>query len=159
MKSTLCDPMDCSVPGFSVHGIFQAIVLEWIAISFSRDLPNSGLEPGLPHCRQTLYHLSHQGSPQINSPSPLKVCCSWYYYSYLSYCMISLYWFMSCNICPLNSWSWALNLIVTTLRIKIFFSENCKVWTKYWLWSAHVAFTRASEEVRSLQCLQSCWLG
>ena len=30
----LCDPMDCSLPGSSVHGIFQAIVLEWIAISF-----------------------------------------------------------------------------------------------------------------------------
>ena len=33
---TLCDPMDCSLPGSSVHGIFQAIVLEWIAISASR---------------------------------------------------------------------------------------------------------------------------
>ena len=33
---TLCDPMDCSLPGSSVHGIFQAMVLEWIAISFSR---------------------------------------------------------------------------------------------------------------------------
>ena len=33
---TLCDPMDCSLPGSSVLGIFQAIVLEWIAISFSR---------------------------------------------------------------------------------------------------------------------------
>ena len=33
---TLCEPMDCSLPGSSVHGIFQAIVLEWIAISFSR---------------------------------------------------------------------------------------------------------------------------
>ena len=33
---TLCDPMDCSLPGSSVHGIPQAIVLEWIAISFSR---------------------------------------------------------------------------------------------------------------------------
>ena len=32
----LCDPMDCSLPGFSVHGIFQARVLEWVAISFSR---------------------------------------------------------------------------------------------------------------------------
>ena len=32
---TLCDPMDCSLPGSPVHGIFQAIVLEWIAISFS----------------------------------------------------------------------------------------------------------------------------
>ena len=33
---TLCDPRDCSLPGSSVHGIFQAIVLERIAISFSR---------------------------------------------------------------------------------------------------------------------------
>ena len=33
---TLCDPMDCSLPGSSVHGIFQAIVLEWTVISFSR---------------------------------------------------------------------------------------------------------------------------
>ena len=33
---TLCDPMHCSLPGFSVHGIFQARVLEWVAIAFSR---------------------------------------------------------------------------------------------------------------------------
>ena len=33
---TLCNPMDCSLPGFSVHGIFQARVLQWVAISFSR---------------------------------------------------------------------------------------------------------------------------
>ena len=33
---TLCDPMDCSLPGSSVHGIFQARILEWGAISFSR---------------------------------------------------------------------------------------------------------------------------
>ena len=32
----LCDPMDYSLPGFSVHGIFQARILEWVAISFSR---------------------------------------------------------------------------------------------------------------------------
>ena len=36
---TLCDPMDCSLPGFSVHGIFQARILEWAAISFSRGSP------------------------------------------------------------------------------------------------------------------------
>ena len=34
---TLCNPMDCSLPGSSVHGIFQARVLEWFAISFSRE--------------------------------------------------------------------------------------------------------------------------
>ena len=33
---TLSDPMDCSLPGSSVHGIFQARVLEWVAIAFSR---------------------------------------------------------------------------------------------------------------------------
>ena len=32
---TLSDPMDCSLPGFSIHGIFQARVLEWGAIAFS----------------------------------------------------------------------------------------------------------------------------
>ena len=35
--STLCDPMDCSPPGSSVHGISRAIILEWVAISFSRE--------------------------------------------------------------------------------------------------------------------------
>ena len=33
---TLCDPMDCSPPGSSIHGVLQAIILEWVAISFSR---------------------------------------------------------------------------------------------------------------------------
>ena len=33
---TLCNPMDCSPPGFSVYEIFQARILEWVAISFSR---------------------------------------------------------------------------------------------------------------------------
>ena len=32
----LCNPIDCSLPGSSVHGIFQARILEWVAISFSR---------------------------------------------------------------------------------------------------------------------------
>ena len=33
---TLCDPMDCSPPGSSVHGVLQAEILEWVAIPFSR---------------------------------------------------------------------------------------------------------------------------
>ena len=35
-RLTFCDPMDCSLPGLSVHGIFQARILEWVAISFSK---------------------------------------------------------------------------------------------------------------------------
>ena len=45
---TFCHPTDCSSPGSSVHGILQARILEWIAISFSGDLPDSGMEPGSP---------------------------------------------------------------------------------------------------------------
>ena len=48
---TLCDPMDCSPPGSSAHGIFQARILEWIALSFSRgegDLSDPGVEPMSP---------------------------------------------------------------------------------------------------------------
>ena len=45
---TLYDPRDYSPPGPSVHGILQARIMEWVAISFSRDLPNPGIEPGSP---------------------------------------------------------------------------------------------------------------
>ena len=117
---TLCNPMNYNPPGSSVHGILQARILEWVAISFSimshmcnalyvcicmkwtllswvwlfatswmvafqspvsmdspgqntrvggRSLlqgifPTQGSNSGLPHCRQILYHVSHQGSPQ-----------------------------------------------------------------------------------------------
>ena len=44
-RSVLCDPMDYSPPVFSVHGILQARILEWVAISFSRDLPDPGIKP------------------------------------------------------------------------------------------------------------------
>ena len=44
----LCDPVDQSPPDSSVHGILQARVLEWVAISFSRDLSNPGIKPRAP---------------------------------------------------------------------------------------------------------------
>ena len=48
---TLYDPMNCSLPGSSIHGIFQARISEWVTISFSRDLPNPGIEPRSPAWR------------------------------------------------------------------------------------------------------------
>ena len=45
---TLCNPMDCSLPGSSIHGLFQARVLEQAAISFSRGASNPGIKPGSP---------------------------------------------------------------------------------------------------------------
>ena len=45
---TLCDPMDSSPPGSSVHRASQVRILEWVAISFSRDLLDPGIEPQSP---------------------------------------------------------------------------------------------------------------
>ena len=50
---------DYSLPGSFVHGILQARILEWVAITFSK---GSDSNQGLLHCRQILYHLSHQGT-------------------------------------------------------------------------------------------------
>ena len=60
---TLCDPRDCSPPGSSVHGDSPDKCMGCHALL--RIFPTQGLNPGLPHCRQILYHLSHQGSPGI----------------------------------------------------------------------------------------------
>ena len=45
---TLCDPMDCSPPSFSIHGTFQERILAMVAISSSRDLPDLGIEHTCP---------------------------------------------------------------------------------------------------------------
>ena len=61
--SRLCDPMDCSPPGASVHGTSQARILEWVAISFSGDVLGLGIEPASPAWQADSLPLSHQGSP------------------------------------------------------------------------------------------------
>ena len=43
--ATLCNPTDCRPPGSSIHGIFKARILAWVAIPYSRDLPESVAEP------------------------------------------------------------------------------------------------------------------
>ena len=48
IMSNFCDSMDYGPPGSPVHGILQARILEWIAISFSRDLPDPGIDPRFP---------------------------------------------------------------------------------------------------------------
>ena len=68
---TLCDPVDCSPPGCSVHGISQAVILEWVAVPFSRgsSRPRDGTRVSCVSCicRWILYRLSYQGSPQMHT--------------------------------------------------------------------------------------------
>ena len=70
---TLCDPMDCSLPGFSVDGIFQARVLEWGAIAFSEQQPRCG------QCKPTVVSDDQKGGGQT-------VCFSFAVFNFNSTC-------------------------------------------------------------------------
>ena len=71
---TLSDPMDCSLPGSSVHGIFQARVLEWVAIAFS------GFRMGASHkwgncCCEVASVMSN--SVRLHRRQPTRLPCPW----------------------------------------------------------------------------------
>ena len=54
---TVCNTIDCSLPGSSVHGILQVRILEWVAIPLLQGIfLSQESNPGLLHCRQILYH-------------------------------------------------------------------------------------------------------
>ena len=62
---TLCDPMDCSPLGSSVHEILRARILEWVAIPFSRDPPDPGTKPRSPALRADSLPSEPLGKPQF----------------------------------------------------------------------------------------------
>ena len=89
---TLCDPVDCSPPGSSVHGIFQARKLEWVAISYSRGSSQSRdwISISWVSCigRQMLYHCATWEVLVVKNPPantrdmypwnfPLKTLAHW----------------------------------------------------------------------------------
>ena len=55
--------MDCSLPGSSAHGLFQARVLQWLAISFSRDLLNPEIETRSPELAGSFFSSAPPGKP------------------------------------------------------------------------------------------------
>ena len=61
---TLCNPTDCSLPS-SVHGISQASILEWVAISYFRGSSRPGIKPESPELQADSLPLSHLGSPRL----------------------------------------------------------------------------------------------
>ena len=71
---TLCDPMDCSPPGSSVHGILQARILGGLPFYFQGDLSDPGMESASLAGR--LYQLSCLGSP-LNFWNSGLICCQW----------------------------------------------------------------------------------
>ena len=62
---TLCDPMNSSLPGSCVHGIFQARVLEWVAFPSPGDLSHPGIKPGSPTLQADVLASEPPGEPEI----------------------------------------------------------------------------------------------
>ena len=57
---------------YTVHGILQDRIPEWVAFHLLQGIfPTQGSNPGLQHCRQILYQLSHKGSPRILEWEPI----------------------------------------------------------------------------------------
>ena len=79
---TLCDPMDHSPQSSSVQGVFQARVVEWVAMLSSRDLPDPGIEPESPvspALKTVSLPLIYQGSPKL-----------WYNTYYIKYTIVTV---------------------------------------------------------------------
>ena len=70
--STFCNPMDCSLLGSSVHGIAQARILEWVAISFSRVFPNPGMKPMSLALADRFFTSEPPGSPTFRRQEQTK---------------------------------------------------------------------------------------
>ena len=73
---TLCDPVDCSLPGASVHEIFQVKIREWAVISFSRGPSDPRIEPTSPVLADGFFTPRHQGSPYWIHRWILTLYCS-----------------------------------------------------------------------------------
>ena len=70
---TLCNPVNCSLLGFSVHGILQARILEWVAISFCRGSSHPGIKPGSPALQADVLPSEPPGKPPIKMSVLLKM--------------------------------------------------------------------------------------
>ena len=74
---TLCNPMDCTLPGSSILGILQARILEWVAIPFSRGSSRPGINPGSPALQADSLPSKRPGKPRAKQSSPIYRLVDW----------------------------------------------------------------------------------
>ena len=96
--------MDCSLPGFSVHGILQARTLEWVAMPPPGGLPDPGIEPASPALAGRFFTTEPPGKP----PTPWT-------------------WFFLLSCFPLYIWFIGFSLLASPLLATLAFSTWLKV--------------------------------
>ena len=126
--------MDCSLPGSSVHGIFQARILEWVAIPSPGDLPNPGIEPESPALqadtlpsepsgKDPMYVLLHS-MPLSLQQDTTNPCLQWR--------LLDTHrqvWSVSCGVTA--PFSWALGTRFCLCPPRVYFPVLCKFWQLY----------------------------
>ena len=128
---TLCDPMDYSLPGSSVHGILQARILEWVAMTSSRGLPDPGIEPRSPILQVDSLLSESPGKPWIFFwLENLGIRIAWFYSRSCS----SLSTYFPNSACWQNTFSllkiWFHRVLVATHGIFIAIGKtlSCSMW-------------------------------
>ena len=148
---TLCDPMDCSPPGSSIHEIFQARVLEWVAISFSRGSSWPRDQTGSPALWADPLLSEPPGEPLIllitkkkkkrKKSIGLFSFLLWYKIKGLSFQFSSVPQWCPTAIQPshpLSTPSWLLPSIFPSIRV--FSNESVLIrWPKYWSFSFSIS--------------------
>ena len=110
----LCNPMDCSRSGSSVHGILQAGIQEWVTIPFSGDFPNLGIKPRSPALQADSLPSEPPGKPYVYMLIPAS-----------SYFIPSLTFF---------SWSWPAVWITLSWRVDVIkYIAVCPVYCNCWI--------------------------
>ena len=95
--STLCNPMDCSPPGSSVHRLLHARILQWVTMPFPGDLLDPGIKPSLLHCKQIIWV-----TREAPRPPPEHVLCK---YTLVCVCIHACACIQCCfHIAPNKKW-------------------------------------------------------
>ena len=90
---TLCNPTNGSLPVSPVHGIFQARILEWVvAISYIRDLPNSGIEPVSPALAGKFFTTELPGKPVFVNINRFLKYMHMHLFTYILWLLFKLQW-------------------------------------------------------------------
>ena len=90
--------MDYSLPGSSIHGIFQARILQWVASALLQEIfPTQGLNPDLLQWRQIPYCLSHLGN--LEWLQIILKCLFFFFFNFTLFYFTILYWF-----CHTSTW-------------------------------------------------------
>ena len=140
----LCDPMDCSLPGSSVHGILQAPITGVGCCALLQGIfPTQRLNPcllQLPHCRQILYCWA-SGKPVLVHMTLYKqwICAVWLHHWPLmwkrmegSSCCAP--WSLQWADLPLSCWQHSRQLMIMGKHLTYVFRESCTTGKSSWKW-------------------------